>query len=83
MSQWHLQSADPVRDDDVRRLKMIAATSPYGFPVGIVDVPVIPDPPEPPGDPSEPPGSPVADDIYRPGRADNDTTRYLDADEAD
>ena len=74
VSQWWLQASEPVRNEDETAARLVSLMSPASNQETYVD-PVIPDPPLPP----EPPvtdSEALTDDIYRPGRADSDESRY-------
>ena len=80
VTQWRLNTNEPVRDEEERNKKAIASSAPSAFPAAVLFETVIPKAPDPPDPPDVDSEVPTADEPYRPGRADQDSSRYLDSD---
>ncbi len=66
--------------EEERNKKAIASSAPSAFPASVLFEPVIPKPPDPPDPPDVDSEALTEDEPYRPGRADEDPSRYLDSD---
>ena len=80
VTQWRLSTNEPVRDEEERKKKAIASSAPSAFPAAALFETVIPAPPLPPEPPDDNSEAITSDEPYRPGRADQDSSRYLDSD---
>lgn len=74
VSQWWFQASEPVKTDP--RMEHLAPGPVEVAPKAGGEEPVIPAPPPPPAPPADNSEATVSDEEYRPGRADNDQSRY-------